>query len=199
MADRPDPAASDPDLALVARARTGDAAAFRSLVERHRDRAFALAWRLTGQRADAEEVAQDALVRAWRALPSFRGDAAFGTWLHRIVTHVALDRRAVLARRRQRETGVDEAAMEGLALEEPVAAEDDRVTARARVALLAALSEAQRTAVTLHYLEDRPVLEVARAMGVPENTVKTHLSRARAAMRDAFVRGERRSRGVTIA
>ena len=72
----------------------------------------------------------------------------------------------------------------------------DRVTARARAALLGGLSEAQRTAVSLHYLEDRPVLEVAQAMGLPENTVKTHLARARAAMREAFLRGEARSRGA---
>ncbi len=73
------------------------------------------------------------------------------------------------------------------------------MTARTRLALLGALSEAQRTAVTLHYLEDRPVLEVARAMGVPENTVKTHLARARAAMRESFLRGELRQKGATFA
>jgi len=139
-------------------------------------------------------VAQDAFVRAWRALPSFRGDAAFATWLHRIVTHVALDRREAAGRRRAREVALDdevlaEAAAAGVG-QEP----GDRVTARVRADLLAALSEAQRTAVTLHYLEDRPVLEVAQAMGVPENTVKTHLARARAAMRDTFARGELRAR-----
>jgi RNA polymerase sigma-70 factor (ECF subfamily) len=191
-------AAGDPDAAWVGRARGGDAAAFRVLVERHQDRVFALAWRLTGPRPEAEEVAQDALLRAWRSLPSFRGEASFATWLHRIVIRVALDRRADLVRRRERERALDEAP-DAAAAVDPADAADDRMTARVRVALLAALSEAQRTAVTLHYLEDRPVLEVAQEMGLPENTVKTHLSRARAAMRAAFARGEARSRGAPVA
>lgn len=201
MADPPRPLAPDPDRALVEQARTGDAAAFRALVERHGDRVFALAWRLTGVRVDAEEVAQDALVRAWRALPGFRGESAFATWLHRIVTHVALDRRSQVARRRRHEVAVEDEVVEAVAAAASAVADagEDRVTARTRLALLGALSEAQRTAVTLHYLEDRPVLEVARAMGVPENTVKTHLARARAAMRESFLRGELRQKGATFA
>ena len=190
------PSPADPDFPLVERARKGDATAFRTLVERHHARAFALAWRLTGDRDDAEEVAQDAFVRAWRALPAFRAEAAFGTWLHRIVTRVALDRRAQAAVRRGREVGVGDADLEAAAAGASEEGSEDRATARARAALLAGLSEAQRTAVSLHYLEDRPVLEVAQAMGLPENTVKTHLARARAAMREAFLRGEARSRGA---
>ena len=190
---------ADPDRALVERARHGEADAFRVLVECHQERAFALAWRLTGVRADAEEVAQDALVRAWRALPEFRGEAAFGTWLYRIVTHVALDRRVRIARRRQRELGLEDTALELAAGSLEGTDSEDRMTAGARTALLASLSEAQRTAVTLHYLEDRPVLEVAKVMEVPENTVKTHLARARAAMREAFVRAGVRPKGATVA
>lgn len=202
MADSERPALPDPDRSLVERAGRGDPAAFRHLVERHQQRALALAWRLTGTRDDAEEVAQDAFVRAWRALPAFRGESAFGTWLHRIVTRVALDRRAQGARRRRLEVGLDPAGLEDAAARAaagaPVPLEEDRITARARAALVAALSEAQRTAVTLHYLEDRPVLEVAQAMGVPENTVKTHLARARAVMREEFLRGAQ-PRGGTSA
>ena len=88
--------------ACVARAQAGDTVAFRALVDRHRERAYALALRLTGAPADAEEVAQDAFVRAWRALPAFRGEAAFGTWLHRIVSRLALDRRERLVQRARR-------------------------------------------------------------------------------------------------
>src|SRR5512137_2911777 len=68
---------------FVARASAGDRAAFAWLVERHRDRAYTLALRIVRVPAEAEEVAQDAFVRVWRALPGFRGDAAFATWLHR--------------------------------------------------------------------------------------------------------------------
>lgn len=196
MAEPTPPAPADPDLPLVERARRGDEGAFGELVERHQGRALALAWRLGGDRADAEEVAQDAFVRAWRALPSFRGESAFGTWLHRIVTRVALDRRARATARRSHEVGVGDADLESVAAAGPVPEEEDRVTAQARAALLAGLSEAQRAAVSLHYLEDRPVLEVARLLGVPENTVKTHLARARAAMRETFLRAEIRRKGA---
>ena len=199
MADPPGPLAADPDRVLVSRARAGDSAAFRALVDCHQARILALAWRLTGARADAEEVAQDAFVRAWRALPTFRGESSFATWLHRIVTRVALDRRAQAARRRRHEVGLED---EGVAVDPSHAVGggegEDRMTARVRVALLAGLSEAQRTAVMLHYLEDRPVLEVAQAMNLPENTVKTHLARARATMREAFLRGELRQKGATL-
>src|SRR5438093_275851 len=69
---------------LVDRARARDTHAFRLLVERHRDRAYSLALRMLRSPVDAEEVTQDAFVRAWAALPRFRGEASFGTWLHRI-------------------------------------------------------------------------------------------------------------------
>src|SRR5436190_1310514 len=94
---------------LVRRAQTGDEAAFRLLVERHGPRAHALALRILRSPSDAEEVAQDALVRAWRALPRFRGEAAFGSWLHRIVARRAFDRVAVLKARRLREMPVESA------------------------------------------------------------------------------------------
>ena len=194
MDDRP----ADPDLELVERARGGQEAAFAELVARHHRRILGLAWRVAGSRAEAEEIAQDAFVRAWKALPGFRGESRFSTWMHRITTRVALDRREVVRRREGREIGVEEEVLAGLAAAPESGVDGDRVTARARIALLAGLSEAQRTAVTLHYLEDRSVIEVAQAMNVPENTVKTHLSRARAAMREAFLRTEAKQKGVAV-
>ena len=194
MDDRP----ADPDLELVERARGGDEAAFGELVARHQGRILGLAWRVAGSRAEAEEIAQDAFVRAWQALPGFRGEARFSTWLHRITTRVALDRREVVRRRERREVGVEEEFLAGLAATPEPGDEGDRITARARIALLAGLSEAQRMVVTLHYLEDRSVIEVAQAMNLPENTVKTHLSRARTAMREAFLRAEAKQKGAAV-
>src|SRR5512139_270230 len=75
----------------IERARRGDAEAFRHLVERHRDRVYGLAYRVIGSAPEAEEAAQDAFLRAWRALPEFRGDARFSTWLHRIAVRCAYD------------------------------------------------------------------------------------------------------------
>ena len=171
------------------RARRGDRDAFRRLVDAHRDRAYGLALRVLRSPADAEEVAQDALVRAWLALPGFRGEARFGTWLYAIVARRALDRAAVLRRRRGREAVLDEAA-------HALQGERGPDAGRARLALrmeraMERLTDAQRAVVTLYYYEDRSVDEVAKALALPTGTVKTHLSRARAALREAWLREER--------
>ena len=168
------------------RAKLGDDGAFRRLVERHRDRAYGLALRILRSAPDAEDAAQEAFVRAWRALPSFRGESGFSTWLYRIVARQSFDRLEQIKRRRERETALD-------AVAEPVgAAPADATRSRARrlERLMAALSPVQRAAVTLYYWQDISVEDVAAALGIPENTVKTHLSRARAELRDAWRRTE---------
>jgi RNA polymerase sigma-70 factor (ECF subfamily) len=156
------------------------------LVERHGDRAYALALRILRSTSDAEEVAQDALVRAWRSLPRFRGDSAFSSWLYRIVVRRAFDRAAVLKVRRNREAGI-----EGIDHLPAAAAGPDPETRERAVKLerlVAKLSEVPRTVVTLYYYQDRSVAEVARILKMPENTVKTHLSRARATLRTGWTR-----------
>ena len=140
---------------------------------------------------DAEEVTQDAFVRAWTALPAFRGESKFGTWLYAIVMRCALDRAATLKTRRARETDLEAAA------DRPAGAGGMESDEWARLTLrmertLDQLSEAQRAVVTLFYYEERSVEEVAATLTMPAGTVKTHLSRARAALRDAWLRDERR-------
>jgi len=166
---------------LIARAQAGDTAAFRTLVERHQARAHALALRILRSASDAEEVAQDAFVRVWTALPGFRGESTFGTWLHRIVARRAFDRAQVLKHRRARERQ-DERLPELGAPEK----EHDMLRSAKLQELVGGLSPAQRAAVTLYYYEARSVEEVAHVLGMPENTVKTHLLRARAALRAAW-------------
>jgi RNA polymerase sigma-70 factor (ECF subfamily) len=195
--DRSKPAAEEPaaaapgDEALVARARAGDAEAFRALVERYRDRVYGLALRIVRSTADAEEVAQDAFVRAWLALPRFRGEASFSTWIYRIAVRCAFDRARTLKLRRGREARIEaagEAAVPGAGPERTALALDlER--------LVETLPPSQRAAVTLYYLLDRSVEQVAAALEMPENTVKTHLSRARRALRTAWTaRGGTRTR-----
>jgi len=184
--------AADPDLELTGRARGGDAEAFRRLVERHRDRAFAVARRIVRTDADAEEVAQDAFVRAWRALPAFRGESRFSTWLHRIVVRQALDRAETLSRRRGREAALDDAPASAGAVEDST---DFEATHRARrlEALVGSLTPAQRAAITLFYHEDHSVERTAEILQLPVNTVKTHLRRAREALRTGWLAQEEAS------
>ena len=174
------------DRTLVGRARAGDADAFRVLVERYRDRLHGLVLRIVRTPADAEEVTQDAFVRAWLALPRFRGEASFSTWVYRIAVRRAFDRAQTLKLRRAREAGLEAAG-------EPAAPDDlaERTAQVGRIeALVDLLPPAQRAAVTLYYLQDRSVEQVAETLEMPENTVKTHLSRARAALRAAWLARE---------
>ncbi|HVP15141.1 MAG TPA: RNA polymerase sigma factor [Terriglobales bacterium] len=185
---------------LVARARDRDADAFRELVVLHQDRAYALALRITRSPADAEEVAQDGFVRAWLALPRFRGESSFGTWLHRIVARRALDRLSAMKARGAREVDVEEAerlpapgfpthAFAWVPEHGPGAGDLESVLRARRVErLVFELPAAQRAAVTLYYYEGRSVAQVAEMLQMPENTVKTHLSRARSALRAALLR-----------
>src|SRR5690242_725222 len=181
------PAASE-ERAWVLRARAGDTEAFRKLVERHKDRAYGLAFRMLGSAPEAEEAAQDAFLRAWRALPQFRGESAFSTWLHRIVVRRALDRQAVLKSRRAREAPLEEAGPEVLAASGSAGETGLR---RKLDRLVESLSGVQRTVVLLYYYEDRSVEEVARILEIPEGSVKTHLHRARALLRAAWLEQER--------
>ena len=175
-------ASDDAERVLIERARARETSAFRELVDRHRDRAYGLALRIVRSPSDAEEVAQDAFVRAWLALPRYRGEARFGTWLHRIVARCAIDRARLLRTRRQRESALDDAP-------EPAARPAggaERVGEASMTRALEALTDVQRAVVTMFYYEDRSVQQVAIALGLPDGTVKTHLSRARAAMRKAL-------------
>lgn len=182
-----DPAA-ETERELIRRAQGGDQEAFRRLVDRHGDRVYGLALRIVRSASDAEEVAQDALVRAWRALPRFRGDAAFSSWLYRIVVRRAFDRAATLKGRRQREAGSE--GIEALPAEGGAPDPEARERAVKLERLVAELAEVPRTVVTLYYYQDRSVAEVAKILHMPENTVKTHLSRARAALRSGWLEGE---------
>jgi len=175
--------ASRADADLVEQARRGDQEAFRMLVDQHRDHAYGLALQITRSPDEAEEAAQEAFVRAWRALPSFRGDASFGTWLHRIVARRALDHALARRTRETRETEVEAAE----AVVCPTPNERDFILARRLERLMECLGARQRAVMALFYGQDRPVEEIADVLSMPENTVKTHLRRARAALREAWL------------
>jgi RNA polymerase sigma-70 factor (ECF subfamily) len=164
------------DAELIAAHAKGDEQAFGELIRRHRDRLWAVALRTLGDREDAADALQDALLSAYRAAAGFRGESAVTTWLHRIVVNACLDR----ARRRQArptvplpEAGPDEPAQPG----DPI---DERDTALAVHRALAELPLEQRTALVLLDLHGHSVAETAQILGVAEGTVKSRCARGRA-------------------
>jgi len=176
------------DAELLTAHVTGDPDAFGEVVRRHRDRLWAVALRTTGDREEAADAVQDALVSALRAADRFRGDSAVTTWLHRIVVNACLDRarrRAVRPTRPLEEEvgpGGDESQRTGAALA-VVGDATPRVEARLDVTrALALLPEPQRAALVLVDMYDVPVAEAAVILGVAVGTVKSRCSRGRTAL-----------------
>jgi RNA polymerase sigma-70 factor (ECF subfamily) len=172
----------------IRRASAGDPDAFRELVDRYRDRAYEVALRIVRNAQEAEEVTQDAFVRAWRALEGFRGEARFSTWLYRIVTRCALDAAERNRRRATHETGLEPEMMETVAADVPAA--EPHLVGLDR--LLGELAPVPRAVVTLFYLRERRIEEIAAILDLPPGTVKTHLHRSRAQLRRGWQRLEAR-------
>ncbi len=172
------------DQALVERSKQGDLAAFEALVEKYRHRVWRLAMNSVRDREEAWDVAQEAFIRAWQALESFRGQSAFYTWLFRIVMNVAADRlRQRAARGRAFGTErVSEEEMERVTPDPEIGPEDRaaRVEERERIdRALAALPEHHRTIIMLSDLEGLSYREIADVLGIPMGTVMSRLHNAR--------------------
>lgn len=161
-------------------------AALEELVRRHRDTAYRVALRICLNPADAEDIAQEALVRAWRALPRFRGDAGFSTWLYRIVTNVAL---SSVSRRREQPTD-DVLEPPGPDLDPATAAQDREKLAAAGRALRALTAE-QRACWVLREVEGLSYDELAEILDISLPAVKSRLFRARSEISTALERYER--------
>ncbi len=174
----------DPDQALVQRARRGDAEAFGDLVRAYQHRIVNFTRTLVSDAADAEDVAQDAFLRAYRGLGGFRGGSSFKTWLYQIATNTA---RTHLARRRDRpEQAAGDPAATPEAFGQPSTGEDVEAAVIHRDRLdraLQALPEDMRAAVVLRDVEGLDYVEIARALGVPLGTVESRIFRGRARLR----------------
>lgn len=174
--------AADPDDELVRRAGAGDAAAVQALVARKLRRVLALAERMLGDAAEAEDVAQETFYRVWRQAPRWRpGVARFDTWLHRVTLNLCYDR---LRRRRERPMA------EPPDMPDPGPAPDRGLQAadvgrRVRDALQA-LPPRQREAVVLCHYEEMGNIEAAGVMGVTVEALESLLSRGRRALRSAL-------------
>jgi RNA polymerase sigma-70 factor (ECF subfamily) len=172
---------------LVRRARTGDRAAFDDLVRLHFGPLYALLFRMLQNHEDAEDLAQESFVRAWHALPGYREEAAFGTWVGRIGVHLAVEhhrkRGRGLALLDRIEERVDDETGSAMGV---VDARGDPGVDSARSDLVGALSRALdklparlRAAIVLRTLEDREYGDIARLLGVRPATARAHVMQAR--------------------
>jgi RNA polymerase sigma-70 factor, ECF subfamily len=170
--------------ALVARARAGDVTSFEMLVVQHQDAVYRLALRMVGSRA-AEDIAQQAFIKAWRGLDGFRGSAAFGTWVYRVAINLCLDQ----ARREHHTRSLPLDAAErtlstGGDLADAVATAEERAAQRAALSWgLARLPAEDRLLLHLRVGEGLSYERIGVLLDVGVNTVATRLFRARARLR----------------
>ncbi len=179
---------------LVERCQKGDLQAFNELVQRYEKQVYALAYRLCNNYDDAEDIAAEVFLRVFNALPRFRGDALFSTWLYRVVTNVYLDTRkrktshptSSLEEYLEAEDGGQERQVEDTApsLQTQIEAEERREALRRAID---ALPEFQKIMITLYHLEELPYERIAEILEMPLGTVKSRLNRARRALRDQLV------------
>lgn len=188
----------DREAELLRRAREGDTRAFGRLVETYQDMVYGLVFRMVRDPSLAEELTQDAFVKAYRRLDSFRGDARFTTWLYRIAVNVCHDQRgSAAARNRGLETSLD--ASEAGSLEPPAAEAlpDEDLESREMAALFRAgvnaLEPKYRAAFLLRHQEGLSYTEIASILEISENNAKVRVHRAREMVLEAL-----RSRGFDV-
>lgn len=177
----PSPAHDD-----VALAAAGDRRAFERLYRAHVDRVFSVCVRMVGDRAKAEELTQDAFVRAWEKLGTFRGEAQFGTWLHRLAVNVVLNDRETEGRRRDRHD-------EGIEDMDTIATGDVRPLPVPGLSLdleeaIAALPPGAKKVFVLHDVEGYTHEEIGEMLGVTSGGCKAQLHRARMLLRRMLTR-----------
>jgi RNA polymerase sigma-70 factor (ECF subfamily) len=169
---------------LIDRARNGDTAAFRQLVERSKITTYRLAYDLTGNRHDAEDLSQEAFIRAYRGLPRFRGEAKWSSWLHRITLNTFLDQK----RSKKNDTVEYHDELETpetmtTMIHTAAAPGPDRRAEAGDIRdhierALGCLSPAERSVFVMRHYHDKPLKEIGEALDIAEGTVKVHLFRA---------------------
>jgi RNA polymerase sigma-70 factor (ECF subfamily) len=169
------------DTEQVQLARQGDADAFRALYQAHVGRVYAICLRLAGERREAEELTQDVFVRVWQQLESFRGESAFGTWLHRVAVNEVLGRFRARSRRSRHETAED------LDLYDPPSPASGPPPIDLEAAISRLPAGARRVFV-LHDVEGFQHEEIATLAGIAIGTSKAQLHRARRLLRESLDR-----------
>ncbi|MEW5700755.1 MAG: RNA polymerase sigma factor [Candidatus Zixiibacteriota bacterium] len=178
------------DAAIVAEIRAGNVDAFRPVVERHSQTLFRLAYRLTGNEHDAEDIVQESLMKAYRDMRRFELRSGIGTWLYRICTNCALD--LLRARKRSgtaecRHDDTDQ-LLDNIPTGDPPpdqAIRDGEIRRHVNAAL-GTLSSAERAAFVLRHFQQMPIAEISRVMGLRENATKNTIFRAVQKLRGAL-------------
>jgi RNA polymerase sigma-70 factor (ECF subfamily) len=168
------------DLDLVDRARAGDTDAFRELVDRHSQTMFKTAFRLTGNEADADDLVQEAFLRAYRKLDRFDGRSQFSTWLYRITVNCGMDLMRKKSRRQARAAMDDGVVLDSVAADDP---RPDRLALsgevrRAVQGVLEKLSPMERSAFVLRHFEGRSITEIGGLLGARSSATKHAIFRA---------------------
>lgn len=181
-----DPSVSDG--AIVARIRGGDSDAYRLLVERHGRSVFRLAYRMTGNEQDAEDVVQETFLRAYKQLARFEDRASFGTWVYRIAANYSLDLIRSRKPQKARQTNDAEDIMAGIASGAPG---PDRLLVSGRIqetldAAMRELSQQERTAFVLRHFEGQSIEEIGGTLGLGTNATKHSIFRAVQKLRKAL-------------
>ena len=173
------------ELAVVERVRAGDVNAYEALVAAHEKNVYNLALRMTGNPADAEDMAQEAFLKAYRSLSEFRGDSKFSVWLYRIVSNVCLDFLRKQKRRQTVSLSVEDDEGEETQLDIPDLAQspeellERRMTREAVQKGLALLPPDQRQILLLREIQGLSYEEISQALDIETGTVKSRIFRAR--------------------
>jgi RNA polymerase sigma-70 factor (ECF subfamily) len=190
---------SELERSLLRRLRDRDERAFRELLELHRDRVYNITFRMLGNRAEAEDVAQEVFISVFKTIDTFRAESKFSTWLYRVAVNHCKNRIKYLARRHDRDRDeLDEDSHQhqanGAVTGAPVrAAQPDRALEGAQMERLlqeaiGSLDDDHRIVVVLRDIEDLSIEEICDITGLPDGTVKSRLHRARLALRKKLQR-----------
>lgn len=184
------------DSQLVRRLRERDEQAFRELVTEHRDKVYNLTFRMLGNRAEAEDLAQEVFITVFKTIDSFREEAKLSTWLYRVAVNHCKNRIKYLARRHQRDQDqLDERneaaathATPSIPMPRPDRAMEGAQLERVLQEAITELDEDHRVVVVLRDIEDLSIEEICEITGLPDGTVKSRLHRARLALRKKVTR-----------
>jgi len=189
---------SELERSLLKRLRDRDERAFRELLETHRDRVYNITFRMLGNRAEAEDVAQEVFITVFKTIDTFREEAKFSTWLYRVAVNHCKNRIKYLARRHDRDQDeLDEAAANDATAAavtaprpspRPDKALEGAQTEQMLQEAIAELDEEHRVLVVLRDVEDLSIEEICEITGLPDGTIKSRLHRARMALRKKLQR-----------